>query len=527
MLSFAKASRSTMPQTSALRRSAPPSATHALSRSAGRSASSCACGGGCPRCKGDALTQSKLTISQPGDPHEREADRVAGEVMQMRESVAPIKAGPGPAVQRRANEQGPPNVAPPIVHEVLSSPAKPLDAATRAFMEPRFGHDFSQVRVHADARAAESARSVGALAYTVDRHLVFGDGQYVPGSPRGRHLLAHELAHVVQQGPAQPQLMRTISYDADCDADHGDVSGNVSSAQSSAARWAVAASLALARPEEVGSLLRRHFNVAATDSASITRIRNAFDSAAGLLDADAFTYHCRPSSDQRCSLPHGPYAAFAYPGVHDIYFCDPYPHQNFFGHKGLIDTLLHEAMHAHDPAFNHDTYESNQSYPGGAPLTNADSYASFARDVALGFEGPNLELSVGGLMSADPQFYLAAGISSEFGGPAFDLFNLKAGLRVAYMPRAQGQPARVLPTVADIGLRINPIGSRIYVDVTTGAFYGVNINDATLMAGIANRVSAGYRGERVDLGLDVSHFHDYVGDQNLLIIGVRGAIRFH
>src|SRR5215207_8382354 len=154
MLSFAKASRSTRLQTPALRRSTQPSSTHALSRSAGRSASSCACGGGCPRCKDNAQAQSKLTISQPGDPHEREADRVAGEVMQMRESVAPIKAGPAAALQRRANEQGPPNVAPPIVHEVLGAPAKPLDAATRAFMEPRFGYDFSRVQVHADARAA-------------------------------------------------------------------------------------------------------------------------------------------------------------------------------------------------------------------------------------------------------------------------------------------------------------------------------------------------------------------------------------
>ena len=446
----------------------------------------------------------------------------------MRESVAPIKAGPGPALQRRASEQGPPNIAPPIVHTVLSAPAKPLDAATRAFMEPRFGHDFSQVQVHADARAAESARSVGALAYTVDRHLVFGHGQYVPGSPRGRHLLAHELAHVVQQGPAQPQLMRTISYDADCDADHGDVSGNVSSAQASAARWAETASLALNKPDDVASLLRRHFNIAANDRTGVGQVRQAFDAVASLLHADAFTYHCRPSSDPGCQSARGEQRdAFAYPGTPHIYFCDPYPHQNFFGHKGLIDALLHEAMHAHNSAFNHDTYQHNQGYPGAGALTNSASYAGFARDVAFGFEGANLELSVGGLMSADPQFYLAAGVSTDFGGPAFDLFNLKAGLRVAYMPRTQGQPSRVLPTVADIGLRINPIGRRIYVDVTTGAFYGINITDAKFMAGIANRVSAGYRGERVDLGLDVSHFHDYVGDQNLLIIGVRGAIRFH
>ena len=64
------------------------------------------------------------------------------------------------------------NEVPPIVHEVLRSPGQPLDAATRAFMEPRFGHDFSNVRVHTDAKAAESARTVNALAYTVKRYRI-------------------------------------------------------------------------------------------------------------------------------------------------------------------------------------------------------------------------------------------------------------------------------------------------------------------------------------------------------------------
>jgi hypothetical protein len=513
----------------ALRRSAAPSSAQALSRFANRSKSSCACGGGCPRCQGGTQTQSELTISRPGDPHEREADRVAGEVMRMQRPAPPIKTGSGAVLRRNASGRGAADVAPPIVHEVLNGPAKPLDAATRAFMEPRFGHDFSEVKVHADARAAESARSVGALAYTVDRHVVFGGGQYAPASPNGRHLLAHELAHVVQQGSTGSQLMRAISYAADCAGGAGDVGGNVSRAQDSAARWAETASVALARPDDVAGLLRRHFNIAADDRAAVAQIRQTFDEVASLLRSDAFTYHCRPSSDPGCRSARGDQRdAFAIAGVHDIFFCDPYPHQNFFGHKGLIEALLHEAMHAHSAAFNHDFYQHHRGYPGARALTNAASYAEFARDMAYGFEGLNLELSAGGLMGADPQFYLAAGISTDFGGPAFDLFNLKVGYRAAFTPEAEGQPARVLPVIGDIGLRINPIGRRVYVDVTTGAFYGVNITDRKFMAGIANRVSAGYRGERVDLGLDVSHFRDYVGDnQDLLIIGVRGAVRFH
>jgi hypothetical protein len=88
---------------------------------------------------------------------------------------------------------------PPIVHEVLRSPGQPLDGKTRAFFEPRFGHDFSHVRVHTGARAAESAQAVNALAYTVGRDVVFDTRQYMPTTSAGQRLLAHELTHVVQQ----------------------------------------------------------------------------------------------------------------------------------------------------------------------------------------------------------------------------------------------------------------------------------------------------------------------------------------
>lgn len=93
---------------------------------------------------------------------------------------------------------------PPIVHDVLRASGRPLDAATRDFMEPRFQRDFSNVRVHSDARAAESAQSVGALAYTVGDQVVFGASSYAPETAAGRRLLAHELAHVAQQQGQAP-----------------------------------------------------------------------------------------------------------------------------------------------------------------------------------------------------------------------------------------------------------------------------------------------------------------------------------
>ena len=88
---------------------------------------------------------------------------------------------------------------PSIVGEVLRSAVQPLTPEVRGFMEPRFGHDFGHVRVHADDKAAESARAVGARAFTVGHDVVFGAGQYAPRTSAGRRLLAHELTHAVQQ----------------------------------------------------------------------------------------------------------------------------------------------------------------------------------------------------------------------------------------------------------------------------------------------------------------------------------------
>ncbi len=87
--------------------------------------------------------------------------------------------------------------------DMLRSSGQPLDSVSRAFMEPRFGRSFSDVRVHSDAMAADSAEAVNARAYTVGNHVAFGPGQYAPHSPAGQRLLAHELAHVVQQGGRQ------------------------------------------------------------------------------------------------------------------------------------------------------------------------------------------------------------------------------------------------------------------------------------------------------------------------------------
>ncbi len=157
--------------------------------------------------------QCKLQVGAVNDPLEAEADRVADQVMRMSDPGIPSTEA-AQAVHRKcagceeeedkklhAKPAGEPlpGEAPPIVHDVLRSPGEPLDPATRLSLEPRFGAEFADVRLHTDATAAASAQAVNALAYTVGNHIVFGDGQYAPGRMEGHRLLAHELAHTMQQ----------------------------------------------------------------------------------------------------------------------------------------------------------------------------------------------------------------------------------------------------------------------------------------------------------------------------------------
>jgi len=113
---------------------------------------------------------------------------------------------------------------------VLNESGEPLNAAARRYLEPRFGYDFGKVRVHADARAAESARAVHAQAFTVGRHMVFGAGQYQPGNRAGNSILAHEATHAVQQGFQDFDPTRKIEIGAAGDASEHEADRNESNA---------------------------------------------------------------------------------------------------------------------------------------------------------------------------------------------------------------------------------------------------------------------------------------------------------
>lgn len=187
--------------------------------------------------------QAKLTVNQPGDQYEQEADRVAEQVMRMPESDFAPKlrstSGEPPGVQRKCacggsggeceackekREEGVlqrksaghsvPGQAPAIVREALRVPGQPLEQSTRSFMESRFGHDFRQVRVSADDTSAKAADAIKAKAFTYGNRIVFGRNEYNPSSAPGLGLIAHELAHAAQQGSAAPLLQASLRVGA-------------------------------------------------------------------------------------------------------------------------------------------------------------------------------------------------------------------------------------------------------------------------------------------------------------------------
>jgi Domain of unknown function (DUF4157) len=232
VLSLTKTPRSHACSSSALhgRPSAAPRAALRSSQVVG--ATPCACGGGCPRCGADPGARANLTIGEPGDQFEQGAERIADEVGRPLESGASADARIPVATLRSATSLGAAGgpdpagreSAPPIVHDALRSPGRPLDDDTRAFMEPRFGYDFSGVHINTGTKAADSARAVNARAFTVGRDVVFDEGQHAPGTTAGQKLLAHELSHVVQQaaglGPV-PLLQRDFWDDEEEDEEGG------------------------------------------------------------------------------------------------------------------------------------------------------------------------------------------------------------------------------------------------------------------------------------------------------------------
>jgi len=189
---------------------------------------------------GPGAIQTKLAINQPGDEYEREADRLADQVMRMPEPQLQRACACGGGCPKCQTEQPGQEhkhlqtkrvqasdtgqmAAPPIVDEVLRSPGQSLNPATRAFMEPRFGVNFGTVRVHTDDRAQRLSAQLNADAFTLGNDIFFASNKWDPHAASGRRLIAHELAHTVQQSRGGPTIQRFVPCTHACpDRDPGE-----------------------------------------------------------------------------------------------------------------------------------------------------------------------------------------------------------------------------------------------------------------------------------------------------------------
>ncbi len=378
----------------------------------------CPFGGICHSCPAPA--QAKLAVSQPGDRYEQEADRVAEQVMRMPEPAVqractdcddaqiqtrPLSGQIGPLIQRQepvgeeeeeedvvqAKPAGN-QVAP--VHAANQFPSlyqgHPLSASSRRFFEPRFGRDFSQVRIHSDPSAAQAARSVNAQAFTYGRDIVFGAGQYAPETAAGQKLIAHELTHVVQQGPRQaiqPTIQRqrqrvTLAHSGQC-ADPTSIAEAIPGAKSMA--WTTVTWFLSFNPRNrarVDELLRVNFR---SDSQSVYDAvkDNMVDIYSYLSSAQSgnIEFRCEPSTDPECQNRDGYVMTNERNRVH---VCP-----GFFG--GTLEErrwlLIHECAHlagAHGAPEQYFAYFGTVDCTTPAPqasasaaLDNADNYARF------------------------------------------------------------------------------------------------------------------------------------------------------
>jgi len=305
--------------------------------------------------------QPKLIVGQANDPQEREADRVADQVMRL---ATPQAGQPTPALasaprlkinrkcapcddeeeiklQRKGEIGGHVNeaaVAPRIVNEALSSPGRPLSPTTRAFMEPRFGRDFSQVRVHAGSEAAKSARSVNALAYTVGHDIVFGNDRLEDETAAGRTLLAHELAHVVQQSQGlNESTVQRWTID-DCNTAQSEyITDAISRGFTD-----LTTALRLVSVRPVTESVRDALWLAFRDSSDSTveLVTNNIRHLQNRLTSS--NYKCQPSSHPSCG-DHCGYVEYGGTTTTFVYLC--MPTFSNFSYLGQARCVVHEAAH--------------------------------------------------------------------------------------------------------------------------------------------------------------------------------------
>ena len=521
--------------------------------------------------------QSKLLISQPGDIYEQEADHVADHVMRMPEpaiqrtcsacvssgsTCSSCKIEEEALVQRKAERRsdGAGAVADDFVRNLGAG--QPLDTATRAFFEPRFGHDFGNVRVHSYAAAQQSAQEVSAIAYTFGNDIVFAAGRYAPTTSEGRRLIAHELTHVVQQSNAdairpvqntEQMPVRTFRPTA-------------TAAPYMARQAAPAYGEACSRdpnkvdPCQLVRCLPRQQTTATADFATALRYVNASVTALAAVPLSGFTSRAMAwyfgghdtktissvSARLGCiatslaSAPnrygcHPDYDALGYTCAGGARLCGHLARNICFtnSHFGSNPrtraiTAIHEAAHLEGMSSgsartNPDIYEHQNRFLDISPaqaVQNADSYALFAAAIGTNDLPSTILLTVaagaGWALSpyADPTWHFQGTLGLEFQHPRLRLFQPTIGLGVTIIGEAENPNSGIRASTSMLGSVL--FGLRIGEARRPGAgggpelslFGGPALSLSENARGAVAGVAFGYRWRLLEISVGAGYAYD-------------------
>ncbi|MEO6232014.1 MAG: DUF4157 domain-containing protein [Ferruginibacter sp.] len=354
--------------------------------------------------------QPKLTINTPNDQYEQEADAIADKVMRMAKPGVQLKPLPIIAIQRKCahcedeeqqlqrKETNDEEVTADYNLEShirgLSGGGQPLPNDLRNFYEPRFGYDFSNVKIHTNTDAAKSAESINALAYTSGNHIVFNSGEFSPGTDTGKKLLGHELTHVVQQADSNSMASRSImrkekkpedKYAACSATQQSKLKPIMEDARKAVTLATSVVATSWAKPDKIPAnrkqLLLDHFHT--TKRSDLRDILGNYISL-----GQSFSSGLKIKCENTCPKdPTGNVCGYAYNtqwfgGFGPIHICFDTAGCDFTtsAQPNQIALLIHEAAHRHtgvdDKAYLWETKYSSLS--AGAAKDNADSYGWFA-----------------------------------------------------------------------------------------------------------------------------------------------------
>jgi hypothetical protein len=343
--------------------------------------------------------QKKLSVGSANDSYEVEADRVADKVMKMSEpspqvthtgslvqrkcaaceeeeklQMKPLAESISPFIQRSSSESG--GVASDYVENQINSSrggGNSMDHGTQSFMESRFGTDFSSVKIHTGSKAVQMNRELGAQAFAVGNDIYFNEGKYSPNSDSGKHLLAHELTHTVQQNGGIDRKIQKYSHE-DCD-ETTDLRPHIWPANHIASTMvdnSIAALTASTISATTTTLLDNHFN--SHSASTISSVLAVFRSIKTAFTANNYTYECENNCDGENAYVYGIWS--------DIHLCM----NSLRGrdNRGIAAIIVHEFSHYYGGtddnvyyfSFGSGTRPSTLSVSDG--IDNADCYEGFA-----------------------------------------------------------------------------------------------------------------------------------------------------